>query len=169
MGFQKSAIFLLCTGIVSFFLGRLLPKKWFDPTRLPFQALPFEKDGAFYDRFGIRFWHKKAPDMSRILPRFIPKKALEKGFSRNLPRMLQETCVAEVTHFFLIFAGLGILRYMPSVFGVLLWLFYTVINLGFIMIQRYNRPRLMHLSERIEAYPSKKRRISAKTSTKQNA
>lgn len=151
MGIRRSFWYLVSNGILWFLVGRVLPKKWFSPSAAPFRPFAFEKDGAFYDRFGIRFWHKKLPDMSRYLPRLMPKKALEKGFSSGLLRMLQETCVAEFTHLALMITSLKILEWTPLPLGIALLLIYNLLfNLPFVMIQRYNRPRLSHLSERID-------------------
>ncbi|MBP3686526.1 MAG: hypothetical protein J6J21_05800, partial [Clostridia bacterium] len=71
--------------------------------------------------------------------------------SNGLIRMLQETCVAEFTHLALMITSLKILEWTPLPLGIALLLIYNLLfNLPFVMIQRYNRPRLLHLSERID-------------------
>jgi len=61
-------------------------------------------------------------------------------------RMIQETCVAEFVHLLLIFLGLGVLRLCPDAWGVILYALYVLLgNLPFVLIQRYNRPRLVHM------------------------
>lgn len=149
---QRSIRYYCSLGILGFILGRLVPKRWFDPRSRLYAPLPFEKNGTFYDRFRIRFWHRKLPDMSRILPRLMPKKALQKNFHRQLDVMLQETCVAESVHLLLMLLGLPALCFMPDLRGLALWLFYSLfLNLPFVMIQRYNRPRLIRLADQIDA------------------
>ena len=60
--------------------------------------------------------------------------------------LVQETCVAEVVHTASILLGLGALWLWPGWGGVVLWLIWFLLaNLPFILIQRYNRPRLMRL------------------------
>ncbi len=150
MAFFKCMRYLCTIGVFSFFLGRVLPKHLFRPESPLFTPKPFEKDGAFYERFRIRLWQKKVPDMSKLFPQLMPEKALKKGFHENLERMLQETCIAEAVHLALIFFSLPCLYWMPGITGVLLWAIYNLLfNLPYIFIQRYNRPRLMRLQQRI--------------------
>ena len=64
----------------------------------------------------------------------------------DLPRMIQETCVAEMIHVLLSLTGLGCLVIWPGIGGVLVTAVYILLgNLPFILIQRYNRPRLQRL------------------------
>ena len=42
-------------GVVSFVLGRLVPKEWFDYTRFPYRSFAFEKGGKIYERGRHRF------------------------------------------------------------------------------------------------------------------
>ena len=63
--------------------------------------------------------------------------------------MIEETCVAELTHGLLCIAGLVLLAIWPGTGGVILTVIYIVFgNLPFLLIQRYNRPRLQKLLAR---------------------
>lgn len=91
-------------------------------------------------------WQAKIPDMSRIFVKIMPEKKLTKENYENLPRMIEETCVAEWTHILLSIAGLGLLKIWSGVGGVCITIIYIVLgNLPFIVVQRYNRPRLQKL------------------------
>lgn len=84
--------------------------------------------------------------MSRIVPKLIPAKRLTGSYRAQLPRMIQETCVAELTHVLLSVCGLYALRLWPGAGGVLITAVYILFgNVPFIIIQRYNRPRLQRL------------------------
>ena len=136
-------IYCLCyaagLGVVSFVLGRLVPKEWFDYTRFPYRSFAFEKGGKIYEAIGIAKWQSRVPDMSRIFP-----------------KLMRETCAAEATHALLILAGLGLLAIWPGAGGIVLYLIYAIFgNLVFLIIQRYNRPRLVRLYERMCAKRSK--------------
>ena len=48
--------------------------------------------------------------MSRIFVKIMPEKKLTKENYENLPRMIEETCVAEWTHILLSIAGLNDVR-----------------------------------------------------------
>ena len=149
-GFWKCFWYLMSTGILAFFVGRIVPKKWFRADLFPYRPYKFENNGHFYDKFGVRKWQNKVPDMSKILPKMMPAKNLTGNYKKRMPRILQETCVAEMTHFGLCITGLLCLKLYPSVGGVIVYLLYVLVfNLPFVIIQRYNRPRLMMIMHRI--------------------
>lgn len=151
MGFWKCFWYLIITGIISFFVGRLLPKKWFRPDLFPYRSYKFEQEGRIYDKLNIRKWQNKVPDMSRILPKWMPAKNLSGNYRERLPRMLQETCVAELIHSLLCITGLYCIKLWPGFGGVVIVMLYIVFfNLPFIIIQRYNRPRLIKLTQRTQ-------------------
>ena len=149
MKFLRCCCYLALTGAISFFVGRILPKSWFDPEHFPYRSFAFEKNGKFYETFKIRAWQNKVPDMSRILPGLMPAKRLGADYKERLPEMLQETCVAELIHSVLCITGFYCLKIWPSWQAIVLALIHALfLNLPFVMIQRYNRPRLLRLYRR---------------------
>lgn len=151
MKFWSCFCYLVAISIISFFLGRVLPKRWFRADRFPYRAYRFENGGRIYDKLRIRKWQNKVPDMSKILPKIMPAKDLSGDYKSRLPRMLQETCVAELIHSLNCFAGFYCLKLYPGVGGIIILFLYTVLfNLPFIVIQRYNRPRLLKIANRIQ-------------------
>ena len=155
--FLKCACYLAGLGVLSFLLGRLVPKIWFDYTRFPYRAFAFERDGRVYDALGIARWQSRVPDMSRVFPKLMPPKKLSaRPDEQTLLVMIRETCAAEATHALLMLAGLGVIFIWPCAWGILLYLVYAIFgNLIFILIQRYNRPRLVRLYERMRMKRSK--------------
>lgn len=150
MRFWKCFFFLAATGVIGFLAGRMIPKKWVRPENGIFRCFAFEKDGKLYEKLGIRKWHKRVPDMSKILPFMMPAKNLTGDYQQRLPVMLQETCVAELTHGLLCVVGLYCLKLWPGAGGWVIYLLYiTLFNLPYILIQRYNRPRLMNLYKKL--------------------
>ena len=151
MEFWKCFLYLMICGAASFVFGRLLPKEWFHGDQPPFQPQPFEQDGKVYECLRVRKWQNRLPDMSRILPGLIPPKSLTGDYVQRLPRMIQETCVAELIHALLCIAGLYVLKLWRGIGGIVIYLLYVgVCNVPYIIIQRYNRPRLLKLYRRLE-------------------
>lgn len=160
MNLLKCAIYLALTGIAGFFIGRIIPKGWLKPEKGWFRSFAFERSGAVYEKLGIRKWHKRLPDMSRILPFMMPAKNLSGNYEERLPVMIQETCIAEIVHIAVSILGLRCLWMWPGVGGIIV----TIINIGllnlpFIMIQRYNRPRLLRLQQKLLKKVDKKEGI----------
>jgi len=141
-------LYLAFTGILGFFLGRLLPKHWFDEKNPLFQSRSFEQNGKIYEKLGVRSWQNRVPDMSRILPGLLPPKRYAGCTPEALPRMITETCIAEFIHLLLAFTGLGCLLIHQGAAGVIITLLYELGNLPYILIQRYNRPRLVRIRDK---------------------
>lgn len=150
MGFWKCFCYLIITGIIAFFVGRILPKRWFHPDRFPYRCFKFEKNGRIYDKLKVHKWQNKVPDMSRIFPKLMPAKNLDGNYKERMSRMLQETCIAELIHSLLCVTGLYCLKLYPGIGGVVIVFLYVIVfNLPFIVIQRYNRPRLLRIAKRL--------------------
>lgn len=150
MAFWHCAAYLACISIAGFIAGRLLPGRWFHWDRFPYKTRPFEQDGRIYLKLRVTKWKDRAPDMSRIFPRLMPPKKLRGRMQpEDLVVMLRENCIAEMIHLLLIFAALPCIAIWPAG-GTILFLAYAVLgNLPFIIIQRYNRPRLVCLYKRL--------------------
>lgn len=142
-----SLIYLAAIGAIAFVAGRLLPKRLFKARRFPYRPFAFEQNGKIYRRLRIGAWQAKLPDMSRILPGLMPAKRIShRPSDGEIVRMIQETCVAEFVHACLSLLGLGVFQIGGFRQSMIVYALYFLLgNLPFILIQRYNRPRLMHM------------------------
>lgn len=141
-------LYFAAIGILGFLAGRLLPKKWFRYDLFPYKTMPVEHDGRIYRVLHIRNWADKLPDMSRLFKSMPSKKLSGKPTYEELDTMIRETCIAESIHGILNVAGLGCFFIWKSAWAVSLYLLYVLCNLPFMLIQRYNRPRLLRLLRR---------------------
>ncbi len=151
--FVQCFLYLAVLGTASFFVGRLLPKDWFSYEKPLFRCLPFEREGQIYNKLGVRRWKELLPDMSVLFPALMPSKKLPKDLTvEHLELMIQETCVAEWTHWLLCIAGFGCVLVWDGLGGWLVSLLYVLVaNLPYIIIQRYNRPKLVRILHRLQA------------------
>ena len=90
--------------------------------------------------------------LGRILPkgwfnsRAFPYKPLD--FEAGLYKKLRETCVAEFIHVLLSILGFGAVFIVGGAWGWIISIVYFLAgNLPYIIIQRYNRPRLLRLED----------------------
>lgn len=144
MGFWYCVIYIAVLGILSFIIGRLLPKVWFHADRFPYKTAAGEQ--KIYQALRVKSWQSKVPDMSRLFRHIMPAKKMTAETVADIPRMLEETCVAELTHTLLSILGLAMLRLWPGWGGIIVTIIYILLgNVPFIIIQRYNRPRLQRL------------------------
>ena len=144
MGFWYCVIYIAVLGVLSFIIGRLLPKGWFHADKFPYKTAAGEQ--KIYQALRVKSWQSKVPDMSRLFRHIMPAKKMTAETVADIPRMLEETCVAELTHTLLSILGLAMLWLWPGWGGIIVTIIYILLgNVPFIIIQRYNRPRLQKL------------------------
>ncbi len=144
MGFWYCVIYIAVLGVLSFIIGRLLPKGWFHADKFPYKTAAGEQ--KIYQALRVKSWQSKVPDMSRLFRHIMPAKKMTAETVADIPRMLEETCVAELTHTLLSILGLAMLWLWPGWGGIIVTIIYILLgNVPFIIIQRYNRPRLQRL------------------------
>lgn len=150
IGFWRCVIYLALIGAISFMAGRVLSEVRFSFEEFPFCSLPIESGGKIYQRIGVHRWKERFPDMSRIVPFLMPSKRLPKAVTAGqIERMIQETCIAELVHGLLGVSGFGCILIWKSIGGWILSVLYLFGNLPYIIIQRYNRPKLIGILYRM--------------------
>ena len=147
MEFLHCVIYLAILSFSVFLLGRIIPKKWFSVNLFPYKPYPFENGGRYYDKWKVKKWQNKVPDMSKIFTKLMPPKSLK---NNRIDIMLRETCVAEFAHMLLGVLGFICVGLWRGIGGWIVSGLYLIGNIPFIMIQRYNRSRLMAITERKE-------------------
>lgn len=148
MSFIYAVLYIAALGILSHFFGQALPRARFDAGRFPYRAAKWENGGKVYEKLGIKHWKDHLPDMSKIMPDMVKKK-MSAVKEQGMDVLIEETCVAECVHWTLIVLSLGIFAFWRDAWAVVFWLVYNILgNLPFIIIQRYNRPRLVMLEQR---------------------
>lgn len=148
MGFLACFGYLALIGMLSNLVAALLPRRWFHCDHLPYRAWRWEKGGKVYNKLHIRKWKDKVPDMSRILPSMMQKRVTGEVTSAQIEALARETCVSEFTHNALLLLGLNCLSLWEGAGGVIITVIWVVLgNVPFILIQRYNRPRLLAMAQ----------------------
>ena len=152
MGFGSCILYIGILGVIAYPVGRIISKLDPDPESFLFREQKWELGGKIYEKLNIKYWQAKIPDVSQVLKRWMPQKRLKVGFTAETVRtMIRETCTAEMVHNLLNIAGLWLLNLWEGIGGVIVYLVYVLLgNLPFIIVQRYNRPRLKVLLNRLE-------------------
>ena len=97
-GFWRAALYAAALGVLAHPVGQALPRRWFDPHQAPYRCRDWEKGGRVYNKLHIRRWKDRLPDMSRLMPDMVKKKLS----AADPMSLVQETCVAECVHCWLI-------------------------------------------------------------------
>jgi len=144
-----SAFYVAVTGFISYLIGEALPRKWFDENRFPYREFSWEKFGKIYDKFKIKKWKTKLIDMSKIMVHMISKTVKFNATTKQLSELIKETCVAEFIHLVLCLTSVGVYWIWDGITGVFVWILCIIGNIPYIMVQRYNRPHLKALREKM--------------------
>lgn len=138
------------TGLISFYTGAMLPRKWFHDDKFPFCTYKWEQGGKIYDKLKIRRWKGEILDMSKILTIILPKKLSVSATLIDVQSLIAETCVAEAVHWVLCVISIGnYWIWKKSAEGIVITVLCIIGNMPFILVQRYNRPHLKILREKM--------------------
>lgn len=148
--FIDLCIKVIIYGFLAGCLFALLPRKLL--RKCVVKEFKFENNGKFYEKFfHILKWKDHLPQFSNITKIGFKKDSIKSISVDYLETFYIETIRAELTHFFLIIfapfyftvneytAGFKIFAVLSNIFG----------NIPFIMVQRYNRPRIQALLQKI--------------------
>lgn len=155
----KLAAYFAFGGIASHIIGDALPRDAFNPNGWFFRGKPFEKDGVFYERLGIRRWKDKMPEKSRVVKYECSKTITSMHDMGHIARLIMETCVAEAVHLALIIAAFFLPLLVRGPALVIGWILAILFNLPCLLIQRYNRPRLAGMFRRMQSRSKKEMRV----------
>ncbi len=147
--FLRFASIVITMGVAAFFIGESLPREKFNPEKFPFACWKWEKEGKIYDYLGLRYWKTHVPDMSKYIPRTFSKQGNFSRDPKHLRKLVLETCSAEAVHWALIAMSFVFPIFMDEA-GILSMILYIIGNLASVVIQRYNRPRIMKIVHILE-------------------
>ncbi len=145
-----TVIYIIVMGQVGFFFGLSLPRDLFDENKFPYRLFDGEKNGTFYERLKVKKWKSRVPDMSTLTKRIFPKRIQGGITSKDVDRLVKESCVAELVHYIMCFFAIGIYNIWQGNMGVILAILYALGNLPYAMIQRYNRPHFIALRDKLK-------------------
>lgn len=141
---SSAGFWLLVSLLVGAWANRL-PSRWLEAVPEAAPLRPHAKPPP-----GIRRWKRWIPDAGAALPGGVAKASLVSRDSRSLQRLVIETRRAELVHWILMAAGLltPLWLPLPGVVGNLL--FATGFNLPCLLLQRFNRRRLLRCLARVQ-------------------
>lgn len=144
----NAAVFLLMT-LVRMRVDVLLPDRCFAPGQWIFRTQAWERDGDFYrDVLRIDRWKDKVPAVDSL--NNFSKRQLTGAHADYLQRFVLETCRAESNHLRSVLSVIPLRLWTPPDLWLLCFLLALLGNLPFVLIQRYNRPRLQRTLARIQ-------------------
>jgi glycosyl-4,4'-diaponeurosporenoate acyltransferase len=117
---------------------------------------PIEGDGRWYEqRWRIRSWKDRLPEAGSFFAGGFSKRSLRTGRRANLERFVAETRRAERTHWSLLAVAPLFFVWNPWWLGFVMVGYALVANVPCLVVQRYNRARLLRVLARSASRPAR--------------
>ncbi|MFO7974726.1 MAG: glycosyl-4,4'-diaponeurosporenoate acyltransferase [Candidatus Hydrogenedentota bacterium] len=127
-------------------IGTQLPVDLFRTESWCYRERTWERRGRLYETvFRVRRWKDRLPDGAAIFKKGFPKKRLKAGDPEYMARFARETCRGEVVHWGVLASSVFFFLWNPWWVGLIMVAYALFANVPCIIIQRYNRIRLMRL------------------------
>lgn len=140
---------ILAWGFIHISLSLLLaslPLRWFKNDSPLYQSKKWEKNGELWQWLvKVRQWKHKIPDGKHIISKGYEKQNLQGVSLSDLEVFLYESRRAELTHWLSIPPACLFFIWNPIWAGWVMIAYALIFNLPIIIVQRYNRPRLIRL------------------------
>ena len=137
--------------VVCGYVAHRRPAETFDPTRWHYRLRGWERGGRVYERIGIRRWKDRLPEAGAVFTGGFSKRRLASRDRSYVDRFLAETCRAEFAHWTMMaLTPIWFVLFDPLV-GVLNVLYALGANLPCLIVQRFNRGRLLRVQARSAA------------------
>lgn len=147
--FKMNIIVFILISLVMTLVCDKIPSKLYDYKKWMFRVRKWEHGGLFYEKYlMVKKWKSKLPDISDFVKWRFNKKHLAESDSEYLSVFLTESCKSEFTHWMIILSTVIFAFWNDSLTTFLFFVAASLLNLPYIIIQRYNRPRLIKLLRR---------------------
>lgn len=142
-----NALFWVAVHFASGYLVHLIPESIYHPDRFIFKLHRWEERGTVYRRWlKINAWKDRLPEAGEFFSLHSFNKSHINRFEKEyLSRFILETCRAELAHLLPFFFYPLCLPWNPWPANLIMGIYVVVANVPFIIIQRYNRARLLIL------------------------
>jgi len=124
------------------YLAHRLPQRTLTALPLVNDSYAWENDGKTYEWIGVRSWKDKLPEAGAFYPEGFSKRRLQGRDAAYLEQFVLETSRAECSHWLTWGLSLTFFAWNPWPIGVVMIIYGAIVNIPFILIQRYNRCRL---------------------------
>lgn len=147
--FLVFVVILIPTGIFTF-ITRVIPFSFFNPNNFLFKDRKFER--GFYEKVGVKKWKSNVPEFGNLV-NFKKNKLSDPHNKEYMRKFIDESCRGELVHSFAFFWGFIALLFIPSPYiltaGLPLAIIHAFLHILPVFIQRYIRPRMVRIYERI--------------------
>jgi len=144
-----SAVWAAWSTVVGYTAHRLPARRLAHDGRLT-RLRPWERGGRVYERLGIRRWKDRLPELGAVFRGGVSKRRLASTGVAGLERFAVETRRAELVHWAIPAVTPVFVLWNPPWLVAAMAVYAVVANLPCLLVQRYNRGRLLVLLDAVE-------------------
>lgn len=138
---------IIAWGFIHYFISYLcfkIPLSYFEKDNKVFKTRKWEQSGQIWQKiFKVKKWKSRIIEGSSIAKESYDKSHLHGTKRSDLSTFAAETRRAELTHWMLILPAPLFFLWNPIWAGWVMIIYALIVNLPFIIIQRYNRGRIL--------------------------
>lgn len=144
--FIHNLVVLFILSLANTIASICLPITFFHYDGWLYRERRWERSGEFYQSsLKVKRWKNVLPELSDFLRFLFPKKRIRTHTPQYIYRFVLETCRAELAHWCIIFSSLLFFLWTTPGMSLLMIAITIIINMPYIVIQRFNRPRLLKI------------------------
>lgn len=141
-----NSIAWFCIPMVFSYLFSKRPDQYYEQPNHWYEPFEWEKNGETWQIWlGVKRWKDYLPEGSSIRQNVYNKRHLQNTQAQTIKKFILETKRAEQMHWFTMLPAPLFFIWNPPWAGWLIILYALLSNVPFIIIQRYNRPRLQRI------------------------
>ena len=138
------------------YLSMKFPDGWLDYRHWLYRERSWERGGQIYDDiFRVKRWKGKLPYGGALFQQEFNMQRFSSKKRDYVEQWLKESCRAELCHWVAMLPALLFYLWNPLWLWLVMILYAACFNAIPIIVQRYNRPRLLHLLEDIGNRPGR--------------
>ncbi len=146
VSFKYNIVIFIILSVLSTVISVKMPVSCFNYKKWQFKMRTFEKNGDIYQHFfKVKRWKNHIPELGDFVKSIFPKKQILKLSRDYLYRFAAETCRAEFAHWCIIFSSFIFRFWNDAAMSIFMVLLAIALNFPYIIIQRYNRPRIINI------------------------
>ncbi len=158
LNFSKNLLLFIFLSILNTVISIILPESFFIYVKWMFRDRKWEHGGTIYQKlFSIRKWKDKLPELSDIFRKTFSKKKLYSFNVEYLTKYIIESCRSELCHWMIVISVIIFSSWFSEDMLNLIFVLAVILNVPYIMIQRFNRPRIVNIMQKNEEKQERER------------
>ena len=154
--FAANIITFFFLSVIITYISNKLPESTYSDKSWLLRERAWENKGRIYQKlFKVKQWKKYMPELNDFVKSVFPKRQIREFTGEYLKQFIFESCKSELTHWGIIFSSFLFFFWCDFSSAVLMVAIAATLNLPYIIIQRYHRPRIMEITGSIQSHQSK--------------